>query len=97
MSDTKFTPGPWAHTNGIIFVGEPENVPDSQIRTFSSIANMSRRNEVVANTALVTAAPEIYKALELAESTLELFAEHYVFTEILAQIKRTLANARGES
>jgi hypothetical protein len=52
--------------------------------------------ELKANAHLIAAAPELYKALELAESTLEIFAEHYTFNEILSQIKRTLATARGE-
>lgn len=93
---SKFTPGPWAHTNGIIFVGEPENVPDSQIRIFKGIAEMRACSDVVANTALIAAAPEVYQALE------ELFFVVPKGNSELVDVKlnkalNALKKARGES
>lgn len=104
MSEAKFTKGPWK-------TGPKFGVPDTVIdKKRTIIADVIRRNtteELVANTNLIAAAPDLYEALERSIGMLEDYALDYksmsgssevhpIHKEIIDQAKQALAKARGE-
>lgn len=90
MNQPKWTPGPWRHAaKASSVVGLPVIGPMG-----AAIANVHARDEMMANAALIAAAPELAAALE---RLLGDFDEHpNDFTADWHTARAALASAKGE-
>ena len=98
MTETKFTPGPWEVSP--VLPGYYEWVRNSDGHLVADCASILPSEECVANASLIAAAPDMYKALEVALHTLnELPAQTIigcVAPQVFEQLMDALAKARGE-
>ena len=98
MSDTKFTQGPW-------LVGEDQCVDETwSIVTTSGgsiIANVNDRHDRKANAHLISAAPDLYAALEEVAGSMHQIARDRDMSEselaFMRRIDAALAKARGKA
>jgi hypothetical protein len=110
-SKTKFTPGPWSKSDNynVISKAFPKNIMVASItlQTTSITMNEVERSETQANAALISAAPEMFEALEYLMEEQELGPELVSLLEALmvtsrgkkavTKIQAALKKARGES
>lgn len=67
MTGAKFTKGPWVNKrNGVIAGGEPLQLPNGLVQQQIAMACLIEDGDRDANTALITEAPELARALEWA-------------------------------
>lgn len=100
MSETKFTPGPW---KAVSFNGNSLVVTELIVHEKESIALLGTCGEKQqANARLISAAPDMYKALEHALSDIDQIDELckiagvHKFTIMRQEIQGVLEKARGE-
>lgn len=90
MSEAKFTKGPWSYG------GSVEQVWGGVIESSGyHVASAHGKNddECKANASLIAAAPDLYKALELAANS---SGFQYMFSDTRDKINAALSKARGE-
>jgi hypothetical protein len=95
MSQTKFTPGPWTKPYIDGYEKELEIIEPAVWVDYDDVD----RDEAEANLMLVVAAPDLYKALEIAELALIncIPMKPYSGDGPLVEIRRAMAKARGEA
>lgn len=92
MTDTKFTPGPWAWDGDILTAGK------SRRHLLYMEEAPGLRNEAAANMHLIAAAPELYEALcNLIGHARWVAGELDVHYAHLDEAVSALAKARGEA
>jgi hypothetical protein len=95
----KHTPGPWA-IDGCVSLGNLDVIYGSGRITMMECENDEiNDDELFANAALITAAPDLLAALERAEGFISGFEDDDTqegVTEMLAAIRAALAKAKGE-
>ncbi len=98
MSETKFTPGPWAKDK----YGQLKNPDGNPVDVWGcGLSIASRSTETEANAALIAAAPDLYAALEELDEVFCTQAdtrdERTRARKALIAARAALAKARGES
>lgn len=108
MADTKFTPGPWHHIGEddddfVVYAGD-EYVTNVGCHSIAPVAFPDENGVVAfdvltqANARLITAAPDLYEALQLAleywQHRQQRYSRHPVWVQ---RACLALAKARGES
>lgn len=98
MTQTKFTPGPWRwHRDDLITVSSPHKFIAKVDQEYTGLS----WDEDEGNHHLIAAAPELYEALDIAETLIrgDLIGSEWkhACNAFLKQAKATLAKARGES
>lgn len=102
MADTKHTPGPWIvdHTEkGLIGKPATRIISDGPVCTqtvahLMDDAYLNGEGSTIANARLIAAAPELLKALEIAEKWLREFGVHWGSDEG-RKIRDAIAKARA--
>lgn len=115
MSETKFTPGPWLTDQTLVYTLTPVRAADGTQEFYRGqpvvenawTAHVTRNKhniewaELVANTHLIAAAPDLYEALYKADWLLRAICgpggNYPDEREIMAKVRAALAKARGET
>lgn len=94
MSETKFTPGPWALRDRDVMVDRGHWQIVENVQAGSPALGGSAE----ANGLLIAAAPELYEALDALLGATEVLPgyEHEIFTAELDAARAALAKARGD-
>ena len=93
--ETKWTPGPWYCVEQNKTIVRSSSAKEEVARASHCYMN---RGEREANAHLISAAPELYEALEVAEEALSDIADDEGWlAPIRSQINAALSKARGES
>jgi len=111
MSDTKFTPGPWAWSedkwnggwSGLFAEGDtPVLVPQSRndgddgAAWFATVDEADEEGLTDADRALIAAAPELYRAAKEALAVIERIRPEGNGMGTIVRLKKAMAKARGE-
>ena len=98
MSDTEFTPGPWRLGYGHTVVADSTEglTIRGSIEPEYYGGNMIAESVAPANCHLISAAPELYAALDLALSHMS-EPDCVIWRDIQSRAKSALAKARGET
>ena len=98
MSDTEFTPGPWRLGYGHTVVADSTEGLTIRGSTEPEYygGNMIAESVAPANCHLISAAPELYAALDLALSHMS-EPDCVIWRDIQSRAKSALAKARGET